>query len=94
MQLQYIFKINFKIYIYLAIAEHSICHPGLPGPHGESHEGSPGFAAFHKAKSRLLFLNECGTTSGTLINFPYLLYLVVLKNNEPFYIENIKPKRI
>lgn len=70
-----------------------MCHPGLPGPHNESHEGSPGLAAFHKAKSRLLLLNKWGTTSGTLINFPYLLYLVVSKNNEPFYIANIKPIR-
>lgn len=34
-----------------AIAEHSICQPGLPFPHGESHDGSPGFENFHKAKS-------------------------------------------
>ncbi len=33
------------------IAEHSICQPGLPSPHGLSHEGSPGFAIFHRAKS-------------------------------------------
>lgn len=51
--------------MHLAIAEHSICHPGLPGPHAESHESSPGFAAFHKAKSKLLFLNEWETFSGT-----------------------------
>ena len=34
-----------------AIAEHSICHPGLPLPHGESQLGSPGFDAFQRAKS-------------------------------------------
>ncbi len=28
-----------------------MCQPGRPLPHGESHEGSPGFAAFHSAKS-------------------------------------------
>ena len=28
-----------------------MCHPGRPGPHGESHSGSPGFAAFQSAKS-------------------------------------------
>ena len=33
------------------MAEHSMCHPGLPGPQGESQCGSPGFAAFHNAKS-------------------------------------------
>lgn len=74
--------------MYLAMAEHSMCQPGLPGPHNESQDGSPGFAAFHRAKSKLLFLNECRVTSGTGTNFPYLLYLVVSKNNEPFYMEN------
>ncbi len=33
------------------MAEHSMCHPGRPGPQGESHAGSPGFAAFQSAKS-------------------------------------------
>jgi len=30
-----------------------MCHPGRPGPHGEGQEGSPGFEAFHSAKSEL-----------------------------------------
>jgi hypothetical protein len=35
-----------------AIAEHSMCQPGRPRPHGESHAvSSPGFCAFHSAKS-------------------------------------------
>ena len=35
-----------------AIAEHSICQPGRPRPHGASHAvSSPGFWAFHSAKS-------------------------------------------
>lgn len=34
-----------------AMTEHSICHPGRPGPHGEGQKGSPGFDAFHSAKS-------------------------------------------
>ena len=29
-----------------------MCQPGRPRPHGEAHEGSPGFADFHSAKSR------------------------------------------
>ena len=33
------------------IAEHSMCQPGRPLPHGESHAGSPGLAAFQSAKS-------------------------------------------
>src|SRR5438128_2333328 len=28
-----------------------MCQPGRPCPHGESHEGSPGLADFHKTKS-------------------------------------------
>ena len=40
---------------FIAIAEHSICHPGLPLPQGLSQEGSPGFAAFHISKSRGIF---------------------------------------
>ena len=30
---------------------HSVCQPGRPGPHGEAHEGSEGFAFFQRAKS-------------------------------------------
>ena len=33
------------------IAEHSICQPGRPSPQGDGHEGSPGFACFHRTKS-------------------------------------------
>ena len=33
------------------MAEHSMCQPGRPRPHGLSHSGSPGFAAFQSAKS-------------------------------------------
>ena len=29
-----------------------MCHPGRPLPHGESHAGSPGRDAFHRAKSQ------------------------------------------
>jgi hypothetical protein len=39
--------------ISLAITEHSMCHPGRPGPHGEGQEGSPGLEAFQSAKSEL-----------------------------------------
>ena len=33
------------------MAEHSICQPGRPGPQGLSHDGSPGFDRFQRAKS-------------------------------------------
>ena len=36
----------------LAIALHSMCHPGRPGPQGLGQCGSPGLAAFQRAKSQ------------------------------------------
>ena len=36
---------------FMLIAEHSMCQPGRPGPHGLSHAGSPGLAPFHSVKS-------------------------------------------
>ena len=36
----------------MLMAEHSICQPGRPSPIEVDHEGSPGFAPFHSAKSR------------------------------------------
>jgi hypothetical protein len=50
--------------IELAMAEHSMCQPGLPGPHGDAQEGSPGFAAFHSAKSAADFLSPLNVVSG------------------------------
>ena len=42
---------------FIAIAEHSMCHPGRPlDPTGLSHDGSPGLAAFQSAKSAAAFL--------------------------------------
>ena len=56
-----------------------MCQPGRPRPHGESHAGSPGFAAFqqrevHRAALRLVdvdpragrlaqLLDACGASS-------------------------------
>jgi hypothetical protein len=34
-----------------AMTEHSMCQPGRPRPHGESHQGSPAFDLFQRAKS-------------------------------------------
>ncbi len=30
---------------------HSVCQPGRPSPQGDGHDGSPGLAFFHRAKS-------------------------------------------
>ena len=35
-----------------ASAEHSMCHPGRPGPQRDSHEGSSGSEGCHRTKSR------------------------------------------
>ena len=35
-----------------ASAEHSMCHPGRPGPHRDSHGGSSGSEGCHRTKSR------------------------------------------
>ena len=35
----------------MLMAEHSMCQPGRPLPHGLFQAGSPGLAAFHRAKS-------------------------------------------
>ena len=50
---------------YHAITEHSICQPGLPGPQGLGHAGSPCLLAFHSAKS-LLCLFSCSLSADTL----------------------------
>ena len=34
-----------------AIAEHSMCQPGRPGPHSDSHAGSPSAEGCHSTKS-------------------------------------------
>ncbi len=39
-----------------------MCQPGRPLPHGESHDGSPGFADFHSAKSAGSRLRESTST--------------------------------
>jgi hypothetical protein len=51
---------------FSAIAEHSMCQPGRPRPHGESHHvSSPGLFAFHSAKSRGSSLSGFGSCSST-----------------------------
>ena len=39
-----------------------MCQPGRPGPHGDGHSGSPGFAAFHSAKSSGLRFSSSTST--------------------------------
>lgn len=55
----------------MAMTEHSICHPGRPGPQGDGHEGSPGFEAFQSAKSaadrRPVLLDKVPATSISIL---------------------------
>ena len=53
---------------FSTIAEHSMCHPGRPGPHGLSHEGSPGLDAFQSVKSSGLLLKPVFPFSVSLIS--------------------------
>src|SRR5207245_6110221 len=47
---------------FVLIAEHSMCQPGKPGPHGESHtRARPVSPFFQSAKSAVL--RFCGSTS-------------------------------
>src|SRR5688572_17219740 len=46
---------------FIDMAEHSMCQPGRPLPHGESHDGSFGLADFHSAKSAGLRLPAAST---------------------------------
>ena len=51
-----------------AITEHSMCQPGRPRPHGESHDvSSPGLFAFQSAKSRGSSLSGFGSCSSHLV---------------------------
>src|SRR5574337_1486287 len=62
------------------IAEHSMCHPGLPLPHGLSHDGSSS-ENFHNAKSSGSFFVSSTSTRAPdtnssvffLESFPYSL---------------------
>jgi hypothetical protein len=57
--------------IALAIAEHSMCQPGRPFPHGDSQEGSPTFEAFHKAKSAGDRFSPCAALVSSPKNIPH-----------------------
>ena len=51
---------------FSAIAEHSMCQPGRPRPHGESHHvSSPSLFAFQSEKSRGSRLRGFGSCSST-----------------------------
>ena len=52
------------------IAEHSMCQPGRPSPHGELHIGSPGLLAFHSAKSLGWRFSEAKSCSSSVFTLP------------------------
>ena len=47
----------------VAMAEHSMCQPGRPGPRAVSHDCSPGLTAFQRAKSRSASLSYSPTST-------------------------------
>src|SRR5699024_7963366 len=54
----------------VAIAEHSMCQPGRPSPHGDAHAapaGSESSLDFHSVKSRGSFLPRVGESSASCI---------------------------
>ena len=73
------------------IAEHSICHPGLPYPHGDVQPGSLPEDGFHKTKSRGFFLSSFTLTlypankSSVFFpdSFPYSLNFSIEKKTLP-----------
>ena len=48
--------------VFSDIAEHSVCHPGLPMPHGDSQPGCTPVLGFHKTKSAGSFLKSATST--------------------------------
>jgi hypothetical protein len=64
--------------LYDTDISHMLHPPGLPLPHGDSQKGSPGLAAFHKAKSWLLrfsWLSKLASLSDASAALPTLLGL-------------------
>ena len=53
--------------IFFAMAEHSMCQPGLPLPQGLSQPGSPSLDGFHSTKSAGLFLYGATSTRAPAI---------------------------
>lgn len=67
-----------------AIAEHSICQPGLPKPQGDSHEGSPGLLFFQSAKSFKDFFSPlCSAVVKSPRNKILILHTRLEKKNLP-----------
>lgn len=60
-----------------AIAEHSMCQPGLPRPQGESQAGSPGLLFFQSAKS---FRDCFSCLCSAVIKSPLNTKIIILYN--------------
>ena len=59
---------------FLDITEHSRCQPGLPFPHGDSHDGSLSVDGFHNTKSAGFFLFSETSTLAPAINSSKFLF--------------------
>ena len=80
---------------FLDITEHSMCHPGLPSPHGDTQNGSPSFFGFHNTKSRgssfwfspdtwMERKPDCKSSRFLWDSFPYSLKFFTRKYTVPF----------
>ena len=74
------------------MAEHSMCHPGLPGPTSVSQNGSPSLGAFQTAKSRGLSFSyssesmrawPAAAAGSTRDSRPYAGKVEILKYRDP-----------
>ena len=74
---------NFSPRCLSDIAEHSICHPGLPFPHGLSQLGSPSLANFQSAKSLWSLFPE--PVLSTLPPAPFLTMSNVCPVSTPYF---------
>ena len=60
-----------------------MCHPGRPGPQGESQVGSPGLADFHRAKSEGLRLRLSSATRSPALLSSYMHQLQLVRAVRP-----------
>ena len=59
----------------VAMAEHSMCQPGRPGPRAVSQNCSPGLAAFQRAKSRAASFSYSSTSTRAPSSMPSKSFL-------------------
>ena len=66
-----------------------MCHPGRPGPQGESQVGSPGLADFHRAKSEGLRLRLSSATRSPALLSSYMHQLHLGQCAQPSHMSGL-----